>query len=241
MPLECPSHRTSASGSRRHVGAGFVRRRHGVTLIELLTVMTVIGVLLALSLGMIRAAKQRSSIAKARTELAVLTQALERYKAHYGDYPQTGGTGQATPAVAARVGLAQAQAIFLNALIGVYGPTNFAARSNGPTFIEISKFTLEVPLTTAEVATFGVAQGSPPTKQAQPNSLLDPWNNRYMYYYKAAAPAGQQATNQWRLPSYVLYSVGPDGQHTAPNITSGLFTGTTQTTGTNADNIFATP
>jgi hypothetical protein len=39
----------------------------------------------------------------------------------------------------------------------------------------------------------------------------------------------------------VLYSVGPDGAHTPPNNTSGLFTGTTQTTGTNADNIYATP
>jgi hypothetical protein len=39
----------------------------------------------------------------------------------------------------------------------------------------------------------------------------------------------------------VLYSVGPDSQHLAPATATGLFTGTTQTTGTNADNIFATP
>jgi type II secretory pathway pseudopilin PulG len=210
-------------------------------LIELLTVMIVIGILTSISLGMVRAAKQRSGIARARSELAALTQALERYKSHYGDYPQTGAAGPANPVVSATIVQSQAQALLLNALIGVYGPTNFITRLNGPTLLEVSKFKLEVDLTTATSATFAVPQGTPPVKQVVANSLLDPWGYRYQYFYKAAPAPGRPPTNQWRAPAYVLYSVGPDGQHTAPNTSTGLFTGTTQTTGTNADNIFATP
>jgi prepilin-type N-terminal cleavage/methylation domain-containing protein len=215
--------------------------RGGFTLIELLTVMIVVGVLIGLSLGMVRAAKQRAAIARARAELASLAQVLERYKSHYGDYPQTGGAGQAAAAVSAVVTQSQAQALLLNALIGVYGPTNFATRLNGPMLLEISKFRLEVDLTQATAQTFGVAQGTPPIKQAVANALLDPWGYRYQYYYKPAPVAGPPPTNQWRAPAYILYSVGPDGQHTPPNNTTGLFTGTAQTTGTNADNIYATP
>lgn len=230
-----------ARTSRRRTSVPAGRGRRGATLIELLTVIIVLAILMALSLGMVRSAKQRAAIARARSELAALSQALERYKAHYGDYPQTGGAAQAAAAVGAVITQTQAQALLLNALIGVYGPTSFTTRINGPTFIEVSKFKLEVDLTTATTATFGVAQGTPPTKLAVANDLLDPWGYRYQYYYKPAPVAGRPPVNQWRAPAYVLYSVGPDGQHTAPNMASGLFTGTTQTTGTNADNIYATP
>ncbi|WP_414664388.1 prepilin-type N-terminal cleavage/methylation domain-containing protein [Horticoccus sp. 23ND18S-11] len=219
---------------RQSGGAGF-------TLLELLTVIAVIAILFTLSVGAIRGVKQRAAIARARAEIAALTQALENYKRHYGDYPQTGNAAQATPIVGGAIGTAQAQALLLNALIGVYGPTSFATRINGPTLIEVSKFVLEIPLTTATTATFAVPQGSPPIKQVVANCLLDPWGNRYMYYYKPAPTPGRPPVNTWRAPAYVLYSVGPDGQHTAPAVATGLFTGTTQTTGTNADNIYATP
>ena len=210
-------------------------------MIELLTVIVVIGILTSISLGIIRSSKQRAAIARAKSELAALAQALERYKSHYGDYPQTGGAGPANPMVSATIVQSQAQSLLLNALIGVYGPTNFITRLNGPTLIEISKFKLELDLTTATTATFAVPQGTPPIKQVVTNSLLDPWGYRYQYFYKAAPAPGQPPTTQWRAPAFVLYSVGPDGQHTAPNTSTGLFNGTTQTTGTNADNIYANP
>ena len=94
------SRRTSASAPRNFLGCGrpHVRAaRRGVTLIELLTVIVVIGILTSISLGIIRSSKQRAAIARAKSELAALAQALERYKSHYGDYPQTGGAGPANP------------------------------------------------------------------------------------------------------------------------------------------------
>ncbi len=216
-------------------------RTSAFTLIELLTVMIVIAILGAITLGVVRGAKQRASAARARSELAAIATALERYKSHFGDYPQTGNAAQATPAVSGLITMSQAQALLLNALIGVYGPTNFSTRINGPLFLEVSKFKLEADLTANTAITFGQPQGTPPVKQAVANSLLDPWGNRYQYFYRAAPAPGQTAANLWRAPAYVLYSVGPDGQHTAPATATGLYTGTAQTTGTNADNIYATP
>ena len=50
------------------------------------------------------------------------------------------------------LGTTQAQALLFNALTGVYGPTNFTTRVNGPTLIDISKFKLESALTTAQLS-----------------------------------------------------------------------------------------
>jgi len=220
MPFVCPS------------------RRSAFTLIELLAVMAIIAILVSLSVGLVRGAQQRAAIARSRGDLAALAQALEAYKQFYGDYPQTGNAGQAPVVVGAVVAQSQAQALLFNALTGVYGPTNFAARRNGPVLVELSKLRSEV---TIIDVTFGVPQGSPPAKLAVANAFLDPWGNRYMYYYKSAPRVGSPVNSPWQLPGFILYSAGPDGQHAAPNPNTGLFAGTAQTTGVNADNLYATP
>lgn len=202
----------------------------------------VAAILAGFSLGMIRASKQRSAIARARADLAALSQALESYKQRYGDYPQTGASTQATVIPTATVAQTTAQAHLFNALTGVYGPTNFSARLNGPVLVELSRFTLEVPLTDTRMSQVAIAKGAPPMKDAVSNAFLDPWGNRYMYYYRPAPVAGRPVVTTWAQPGYLLYSAGPDGTHTAPNITTGVFTGTNgQFTGLNADNIYATP
>jgi prepilin-type N-terminal cleavage/methylation domain-containing protein len=219
------------------------RRTSAFTLIELLTVMAVVAILVGLSVGMLRGGKQRAALARARAELAALTQALEAYKLHYGDYPQTGNSAQAPITVGAVITLAQAQSQLFNALSGVYGPANFSTRLNGPVLVEISKLKLEVEPDDVRMRNiYGTAQGTPPLKQAIANAFIDPWGNRYRYYYKAAPAPSGTSTSAWRLPGYLLYSAGPDGQDTPPNGTTGLFTNTTlQFTGLNADNVYATP
>lgn len=201
--------------------------------------MAIIAILVSLSFGLVRSSKQRTAIARTRADLAALVQALEAYKRHYGDYPQTGNAAQATPVVGAVIAQGQAQSLLFNALTGVYGPTNFTARLNGPMLVELSTLRTEVALVPT---TFGIPQGSPPAKLVVPNSFLDAWGNRYLYYYRAAPIPGRPPNLQWPAERpYLLYSAGPNGQHTPPNQNTGLFTGTTQTTGTNADNIYATP
>lgn len=44
--------------------------------------------------------------------------------------------------------------------------------------------------------------------------LIDPWDQPYVYVYK---PSG----TTWTNPSYVLYSIGPDGQDTRALLSGG--------------------
>jgi general secretion pathway protein G len=227
------------------------RRRQAFTLLELVAAMGLVAILTTITIGLIRSTKQRASVVRARAELAVIMQALEEYKRTYGDYPQTGPSvanshrvNLGTNGVSVGPGTATAQARLLNALIGVYGPTNFTTRLNGPTLVDVTQLKLEIPFSSSAqttsnlMTTFAVPTGTPPTKQAVNNSLIDPWGNRYMYFYKTVPVAGRP-TPAWNAPAYVLYSVGPDGAATTLPGTNGIFTGTTQTTGDNADNIYA--
>ncbi|MSU22925.1 MAG: prepilin-type N-terminal cleavage/methylation domain-containing protein [Opitutus sp.] len=215
------------------------RRPPGFTLIELVTVMAIIAILAAFSFGAVKGAQQRAALARAKSNLAALGTALEEYKRHYGDYPQLAEFAQAalTPtSTTTGPGITTAQAKLFNCLTGVFGPRVFTndGRLNGPNLLDIGKFSLNGTLT----ATFQVVSTSPPKppfKQEQNISLLDPWGRRYLYYYKnARVPA------LWQAPGYVLYSTGPDGQHTAPPAT-GVSTIAQLTTTTNSDNVYATP
>ena len=93
------------------------------TLIELLVVIAIIGILSAITFGVVKGANERAAIGQAKTELAVLAQALEAYKQQYGDYPQTTDP-----------------AIFLQSLIGKIGP--MGATMTQKNMLEISKFSL---------------------------------------------------------------------------------------------------
>ena len=212
------------------------RRSHAFTLLELLTVVAILALLATISFGVIRSTKQRVHTARAKAELALLVQALEDYKRHYGDYPQTGPSAVNSQRVTGTVGPGAntAQARLFNALIGVYGPSHFNTRLNGPFFVDITKLTVEVALNNA---TFAVASGSPPAKQAVSNAFVDPWGNRYLYFYKVATAPGRPSV--WTAPSFVLYSTGPDGASTTLPNPAGVFSGTTQTTGDNADNLYS--
>ena len=90
---------------RRHVQGGF-------TLMELLLVVALISVLAGLALGAMQGMKQRAATTRARSELALLSQALEHYRQLYGDYPQ----------------VADAPEGLYAALAGLVGPTGSALR-----------------------------------------------------------------------------------------------------------------
>ena len=60
----------------------------GFTLIELLIVIAVIAVLTAITLGISGGARERAANDRVKSELAVLSTALERYRVVYGAYPQ---------------------------------------------------------------------------------------------------------------------------------------------------------
>ena len=97
------------------------KRSTGFTLIELLAVISIIALLCGLVIGIGRHAGERGRVARAKTELAVLSVALEEYRRICGDYPQTDDGAQ-----------------LLQSLLGRRGPRNaeIAVRP----LIEVTRF-----------------------------------------------------------------------------------------------------
>ncbi len=190
------------------------------TLIELLTVIAIIGILAAITLGVSRGVQERAAISQARSELAALATALEAYKRQYGDYPQTVGTTTNNPAVPSPIPNNDGPGILFNALVGKRGPTG--AQINVRPQVDVSNFTLADPS----------ALPSPSGTTQVNNAFVDPWGRRYLYYYKSGTnPA------DWTRPGYLLLSVGPDGNLGISVPSSGQFT--ISNAAQEADNIYA--
>jgi len=189
-PRECDGHASLAVDrpSARTFLCGF-------TLLELLTVVAIIALLTGVVIGVGRRASDSGKVARAKAELAVISSALESYKRQYGDYPQAGALNFALP----QVPLAESHANvrLYNALTGHLGPKMLQLEPRGRAFIELARFSTEM----ADTG-MAITLASKPER----NALLDPWGNRYVYYYRSST-----APEVWRNPTYVLYSVGPDG------------------------------
>ncbi len=64
-------------------------RAGGFSLVELLVVSAIIATLVLIGFGIFQGVRQQAAMAHARSDLAALSQALEQYRRHYGDFPQT--------------------------------------------------------------------------------------------------------------------------------------------------------
>lgn len=135
----------------------------GFTLIELLVVVIIIGILLGIALGVTRAVDEKRKISRAETEMATLSQSLEQYKSHYGDYPWISGTGSE----ARREGLYEA-------LNGFRGPQTDTLNPQQRVFLQHDAFTL----------------ANEDDYDAAGNHLLDPWGQPYEYFYKVTTSSG---------------------------------------------------
>lgn len=63
------------------------------SLIELITVIAVIVILVAMTMGILGSAQTKGGIELTKTQLGMYVTYLEKYKAKYGEYPQSAGNG----------------------------------------------------------------------------------------------------------------------------------------------------
>jgi prepilin-type N-terminal cleavage/methylation domain-containing protein len=72
-------------------------RPHGFTLIEMLTVMAVIGILAALIIGTAGLVQHNAAVKRAEGEIAGMSLAIQNYYNENGDYPRTNKTDELDP------------------------------------------------------------------------------------------------------------------------------------------------
>lgn len=197
------------------------RKRGAFTIIELLVVIGIIAVLAGIFFGVADGVRERGRISRAETELGLIAQYLEQYKAHYGDYPYVAvADSKSASSTTQREGEDGNVALYdaLNGWRAVDGTDLRPDRQRA--VIDRSKF--------EHAFTPSLDPPTPTDPEEDPVALIDPWGQAYRYFY-------DKTSGTWENPSYVVYSVGPDGVHEEPD-TKGYADKTEET---NLDNIYA--
>jgi type II secretion system protein G len=176
--------------NRRPVRAAF-------TLIELMAVITIIIILAALVVGGMAFSTDRQAKEKAKTQVALLSKAIEEYKLDMGKYPgttdNTGGT--AGTGVSAQL----YQALF-------YEGYEYQKQANPPaTWTKATKIYLPEldPRSSKQGWVTSVTSGEPPASTA----IIDPWGQEYRYR------KGKDAQNS----DFDLWSIGKDARSQTGN------------------------
>ena len=157
-------------------GRPLAQLRRAFTLLELLTVLTIIAILAGIVLGVGRRAAESGKNVRARAELAEIAAALEAYKRTYGDYPRTDDPAR-----------------LLQSLIGKKGPANAAI--SGPNLLESARFTFANsgdPFTNPAVVL--VDPWERPYVYAYKST--SPWNNPSFVLYSIGTDGTDSATLQ---------------------------------------------
>ena len=161
----------------------------------------------------------------AQSELALLAQALEDYRAQYGDYPWVNSHTGAHELYQSLIGNKSPTGHFSFNGETLSPGTDPLSQKRGPAFVTLSAFTLE----------HRPRPQLPETLDAHPrNAFIDPWGQPYIYQYKNIGRAGKV----WRRPGPILMSKGKDAEP-YPNLhANGLLKRYMEDKRT-ADNLFA--
>ena len=160
----------------------------GFTLIELMTVITIIILLAGLVVGGMGFVSDRQAKEKARVQIALLSKALEEYKLDNGTYPPTSnsptGTNQSTRLY---------NALYLD---GAKDSTNTKR--------------IYLPQLDPVTGKQGWTTGSSSTSSSK---IYDPWNNEYCY--RTATNSSGAANADTQNPDFDLWTMGKDGKSKA--------------------------
>ena len=217
-------------------------KQTGFTLIELLMGIAILGVLAAITFGVFQGVKDSQNRTRAKAELSVLSQALERFKSKYGDYPWTPvGSDPSNSDPASQMMVAkQNSALLLNALMGwgrfdlTGSSANFDPNLRGAVLIDVSKLSVRQIGSDLDYVEYPVGSTSAPSGFY----LVDPMGNPYVYLNGKAA-----TLSAWENFSYILYSKGIDQVDSVAglNLSTGIVTSDDiyRYNEQNADNLYA--
>lgn len=184
------------------------KRQQGFTLIELLMVIAVILILAGITFGVSRGVQNAQARAKAKAELATISQALETYKSKNGDYPWI-----SVPNVANDGSVDNASHGLMKTLVGWQSVEGKQVGSNDSNGVEFTKSD-----SVLDVSKLSLSLDWPNSDLEKPPSSItyfkDPWGNSYVYLYKDPSSSGQ-----WDRFGYVLFSRGADGIASSTGIT----------------------
>lgn len=214
-------------------------RNKAFTLIELLMVMAVIGLLAGITFGISKGVRDSQARAKAKGELAILSQALEEFKGKNGDYPWTtsGGTIEANGRVLFQslVGWMKFRRLGGTTLFEMKQGDEIPGDGGPAPYVDISKLSYAAVGDLDEDT--GPSEHNPDINMAvAPTNyvFVDPWGKPYVFIH------AQTNSRTWEVFGYHLYTTGPDKEESTAglNITTGDLTDAYRDEEENLDNIY---
>lgn len=165
-------------------------KSRGFTLVELLTVITIIVILAGLTVGALGWVQRKAAVDKARAQLALLENGLEQYYADTGVYPEARD----------RNGLALYYALFGDGV----GPDGIRGTDDdGPVDGKPDDGAKVYVPDLDPNANSGMLEGTP---GRAPNKVVDPFGNPWEYI------GGDRYERFRNNPDFDIYSKGPNGE-----------------------------
>jgi prepilin-type N-terminal cleavage/methylation domain-containing protein len=180
------------------------RSRLGFTLIEVLTVVAIVAILAGIILAISGSVGERSAISRAEAELAVLGQALERFRQTHGDYPWTTGSDGFHDLYAALIGMQSVRGTPFPTAGGTAKRQHFV----DPGTLTVGRIDRTEPVEIRPEMAGDVLL----TLDAdfRLHFFMDPWGSPYIYLYRSGPDDG------WQRRGYILLSLGPSGAALRP-------------------------
>lgn len=170
-------------------------KNSGFTLVELLTVVTVIMILVGITVGVTRGVHTKQSNARARAEINAIGAAIEMYKATHGTYPRLSASDSAAVNDSDASKLVRARLLFEH-LTGQkywkYSGGSWSEQNGGRAFLDPSQMTVD--------GDYNSSGNSP--------YFIDPWGKPYDYIFIPKVTQGGTDTDTSGF--FMLYSHGSD-------------------------------